>query len=82
MKIVYNLFAVAPSLNESLGGAKTHAMDGLMMKKIIAPSTIKSSKNEAEMTKVEKTTKPMSWWHMSLGVVVIILAVILSRLLD
>lgn len=55
---------------------------GPKMKQLIAPSTTKSTKNDAEMMEVEKTTKPMSWWHMSLGIVVIILAVILSGLLD
>jgi putative copper resistance protein D len=31
--MIYNQFAVAPSLDESLGSVKTHAVGGLIMKK-------------------------------------------------
>lgn len=55
---------------------------GPKMKPLIAPSTTKNTGNEAEMMKQEKTTKPLSWWHMIIGVIVVILAVILSQLLD
>jgi putative copper resistance protein D len=40
---------------------------GPRMKKLLALSTTKDTKNETEMMKLEKTTKPMSWWHMTSG---------------
>jgi len=52
------------------------------MKKLLAPSTTKDTGNEMKMMKLEKTTKPMSWWHMTIGIIVVIFAVILSQLLE
>lgn len=54
---------------------------GPKMKKLLAPSTTKDTKNEMKMMKLEKTIKPMSWWHMAIGVIVVVLSVILSQLL-
>lgn len=54
---------------------------GPRMKQLIAPSTTKSTENEAEMMKLEKITKPLSWWHLVIGIIVVILAVVLSQLL-
>lgn len=43
----------------------------------LAPSTTKDTGNEMKIMKLEKTTKPISWWHMIIGVIVVVLAVIL-----
>jgi len=52
------------------------------MKKLLALFTTKDTKNEMEMMKLEKTTKPLSWWHMTIGIIVVVLAVIFSQLLE
>lgn len=54
---------------------------GPKMKKLLTPSAKKDTENEVEMMNLEKTTKPMSWWHLIIGIAVVILAVILSQLL-
>lgn len=144
--MVYSQLAVTPALNTSLGGMKSHALNGLIMKKfvpltwislvvliatglyaifdkqekftswtngpggvltiklflvavmviillyqvfvfgpkmkhLVAPSTTKDTENQIEMTKIEGTTKSMSWWHLVLGIVIVILGVVLSQLL-
>lgn len=54
---------------------------GPKMKKLLTPSAKKDTENEAEMMKLEKITKPLSCWHLTIGIAVVILAVILSGLL-
>lgn len=54
---------------------------GPRMKKLLTPNTKKDTENEVEMMRLEKTNKPMSWWHLIIGIAVVILAVILSQLL-
>lgn len=55
---------------------------GPKMKKLVKPSTPKSSEMDLEMSKIEQTTKAMSWWHLGIGIAIVILGVILSQLLD
>ena len=54
---------------------------GPKMKQLLAPSTTKDTGNQMEMMRLEKTTKPLSWWHLVIGIIVVILAVVLSQLL-
>ena len=54
---------------------------GPRMKLLIAPSTTKDIRNETQMMALEKITKPLSWWHLAIGVAVVVLAVVLSQLL-
>ncbi len=55
---------------------------GPKMKQLIKPSTPKNSEMELEMSKIEQTSKAMSWCHLGIGVAIVILGVILSQLLD
>lgn len=54
---------------------------GPRMKKLINPASPKDQENALEMARIHNTTKWWSRMHLILGVVVIILAVILSELL-
>lgn len=136
--MVYSQLAVTPALNTSLGSMKSHALNGLIMKKfvpltwislivliatglyaifdkrekftswtdgpggiltiklvlvgvmvaillyqvlvfgpkikqLVAPSTTKDTGNEMEMARLENTTKSVSWWHLVLGLVIVML---------
>lgn len=54
---------------------------GPKMKQLLTPSATKNTENEIKMMKLEKTIKPLSWWYLVIGVIVVILSVILSQLL-
>jgi putative copper resistance protein D len=54
---------------------------GPKMKKLINPATPKNQENALIMTRTSNTAKGLSTAHLIIGVVVIILAVILSELL-
>lgn len=55
---------------------------GPKMKQLIMPSTPKTNELQMEMAKVENTTKQMSWWHLGIGIAIVILGVILSHLME
>ncbi|AIQ13768.1 DUF4149 domain-containing protein [Paenibacillus durus] len=55
---------------------------GPKMKQLIMPSTPKTNENQLEMEKLEQTTGALSWWHLGIGVTIVIFGVILSQLLD
>ena len=53
---------------------------GQKMKQLILPSTPKTIEVEMEMVKIEQTTKRISWWHLGIGITIVVLGVILSVL--
>lgn len=55
---------------------------GPKMKKLISPATPKNQENDLVMSRTSNTAKGLSTAHLVIGVVVIILAVILSELLE
>ncbi len=55
---------------------------GPKMKQLIMPSTPQTNQIQIEMIKVENTTKLMSWWHLGIGIAIVILGVILSQLME
>lgn len=54
---------------------------GPEMKQLIMPSTPKNMETQLAMSRVESITRSLSWWHLSIGVTIVILGVILSQLL-
>lgn len=55
---------------------------GPKMKQLILPSTPKTKENQLEMTRVEQTTGILSWWHLGIGIAIVIFGIILSQLLE
>ncbi|WP_410511351.1 hypothetical protein PaeBR_14765 [Paenibacillus sp. BR2-3] len=55
---------------------------GPKIKQLIMPSTPKTNENQLEMAKLEQTTGILSWWHLGIGVAIVIFGVILSQLLE
>lgn len=55
---------------------------GPKMKQLIMPSTPQTNQIQIEMIKIENTTKLMSWWHLGIGISIVILGVILSQLME
>ena len=55
---------------------------GPKMKKLINPATPKNVENDLAMTRISNTAKGLSTAHLIIGITVIILAVILSQLLE
>ena len=55
---------------------------GPKMKKMINPATPKNQENDLAMARTSNTARGLSTAHLTIGIVVIILAVILSQLLE
>jgi preprotein translocase subunit SecG len=55
---------------------------GPKMQYLTSPSTTQNQVNQAEMNKVSGTAKVLSKTHLYVGIIIIILAVILSGLLE
>lgn len=55
---------------------------GPKMQSLISPATPQNPENQGEMTKVSSTAKVLSKTHLYVGIIVVILAVILSGLLE
>ena len=55
---------------------------GPKMKKLINPATPKTQENDLAMARISNTTKGVSTAHLTIGIVIIILAVTLSQLLQ
>jgi len=55
---------------------------GPKMNSLISPSTPQNQENQMEMTKISNTAKVLSKTHLYVGIIIVILAVILSGLLE